>query len=361
MSPRRTGPYRFSVRPGFTLIELLVVVAIIALLVGLAVPALFRARETTLVIVCLNTQRGLMQATTAYSTDYAGMVMPTSSNIEREELAPDTPPEVLYWAIGDNVPHTYTVAISGTMSTSTDVTPNYNGQIITGFAERSFRIDIDYELTNHGLLVASYNVENDELYYCPAQQAQLFTRDEYPFPWLRSPQTTHNAATGTAGNGTSNFVRSGYNYAPYNGPASIADPTRNEWSREVRDRVYGGGIAQNDVRWGMRAYRTIDDFPADRPVFIDQIYTGTSSRLTQSRSHYGGQAWNLVFVDGSAVNKRNPMLRRELDELILSDQQGGSYIVTEILPGNDQQNYTRNPANVWWQIHDLVNDTGGRI
>ncbi len=53
----------------FTLIELLVVISIIALLVGILLPALGAARKTAQAAVCLGHERGLGQAVASYTTD----------------------------------------------------------------------------------------------------------------------------------------------------------------------------------------------------------------------------------------------------------------------------------------------------
>lgn len=69
----RTGEAAGAVGRGFTLVELLVVVAIIALLLGLAVPALHRAREGAQTAVCASNLRQIGLVCRLYADENRGL------------------------------------------------------------------------------------------------------------------------------------------------------------------------------------------------------------------------------------------------------------------------------------------------
>ncbi len=77
-------------RPAFTLVELLIVIAIIALLIGLLLPALGKARKASKSIACQGNLRGIGQGLVLYNHDNKEAVIP-SYNMTGTDGGPDVP------------------------------------------------------------------------------------------------------------------------------------------------------------------------------------------------------------------------------------------------------------------------------
>ena len=135
---------------GFTLIELLVVISIIALLIGLLLPALGSAKEASRRTACGANIRSLHTAWFAFSLDHAGMMVgPNNHNeghwVMRPDLVPGLQPED--YAGGIEAGALYKKGYIGDIAgykcpNDTDQleTPSYSLNIQLGYDQRGFSV-----------------------------------------------------------------------------------------------------------------------------------------------------------------------------------------------------------------------------
>jgi len=136
---------RHSQSRAFTLVELLVVIGIIALLIGILMPTLARAREAANRAACLSNIRSLGQAFLLYANQYKGAT--------------------LIGHISDEYQWNYTVNFADSSQTA---------------------------VTHMGLLIDAKLLQTPKSYFCPSENDPqwLYATSENPWPIATIPSAT---------------------------------------------------------------------------------------------------------------------------------------------------------------------------
>ncbi len=240
-------------RQGFTLIELLVVISIIALLIGILLPALGATRFTSRVMVCLSNNRQWGIALTAYATDAKGWLPTANFNAAGENL----------W----------------------DVHPDFPKQILTygGYWSMFFCPTRPDEYQKFGVLgrAVTYNIQSDQALLLGLELRRQavggqFTTLDTSF-WIPRSNTR----------GASVLL-----YFP--------TPPGDPRNTVTRDSLTDRGVREDYAR-------RIDDKSAERPIHSDALWKLEDSNLAGTSGGHpranGIDSTNLTFLDGHAETR----------------------------------------------------------